>query len=59
MDAIDILVNEHRHIERVMDVLERAAHFLVTFVDGSHDAKEDEVFQAITSRGWPQPWVGR
>ncbi|HYO72740.1 MAG TPA: hemerythrin domain-containing protein [Archangium sp.] len=71
MDAIDILVNEHRHIERVMDVLERAveygrgggdvspvlferaAHFLVTFVDGSHDAKEDEVFQAITSRGLP------
>lgn len=69
MDAIDILVNEHRHIERVMDVLERAvaygrgggdvspvlferaAHFLLTCVDGSHDAKEDEVFQAITSRG--------
>jgi hemerythrin-like domain-containing protein len=69
MDAIDILVNEHRHIERVMDVLERAveygrgggevspvlferaAHFLRNFVDGSHDAKEDEVFQAITSRG--------
>ena len=24
MDAIDILVNEHRHIERVMDVLDRA-----------------------------------
>jgi hemerythrin-like domain-containing protein len=71
MDAIDILVNEHRHIERVMDVLERAveygrgggmvppvlferaAHFLLTFVDGSHDAKEGEVFQAITSRGVP------
>lgn len=71
MDAIDILVNEHRHIERVMDVLERAveygrgggdvspvlferaAHFLVTFVDGSHDAKEGEVFQALTSRGLP------
>lgn len=71
MDAIDILVNEHRHIERVMDLLawavehgrgggevspmlfERAAHFLLTFVDGSHDAKEGEVFQAITSRGLP------
>lgn len=71
MDAIDILVNEHRHIERVMDVLERAveygrgggavspvlferaAYFLLTFVDGSHDAKEGEVFQAITSRGLP------
>ncbi|WP_375771912.1 hemerythrin domain-containing protein [Archangium gephyra] len=71
MDAIDILVNEHRHIERVMDVLERAveygrgggdvspvlferaAHFLRTYVDGSHDAKEDEVFQAIISRGLP------
>jgi hemerythrin-like domain-containing protein len=71
MDVIDILVNEHRHIERVMDLLERAveygrgggrlspmlfertAHFLLTFVDGSHDAKEDEVFQAITSRGLP------
>jgi len=24
MDAIDILVKEHRHIERVMDVLELA-----------------------------------
>lgn len=71
MDAIDILTNEHRHIARVMDLLERAvehgreggdvspvlferaAHFLLTFVDGSHDAKEDEVFQAITSRGLP------
>jgi hemerythrin-like domain-containing protein len=71
MDAIDILMNEHRHIERVMDVLERAlvhgrsggevspvlferaAHFLLTFVDGSHDAKEDEVFQALTARGLP------
>ncbi|OJT20944.1 hypothetical protein BO221_29050 [Archangium sp. Cb G35] len=71
MDAIDILMNEHRHIERVMDVLERAveygrgggdvspvlferaAQFLVTFVDGSHDAKEDEVFQALSSRGLP------
>ncbi|QRN94758.1 hemerythrin domain-containing protein [Archangium violaceum] len=71
MDAIDILMNEHRHIERVLDVLERAvvhgrgggdvspvlferaAHFLLTFVDGSHDAKEGEVFQAITSRGLP------
>ncbi|HEX8821854.1 MAG TPA: hemerythrin domain-containing protein [Archangium sp.] len=71
MDAIDILMNEHRHIERVIDVLERsvaygrgggdvspvlferAAHFLLTFVDGSHDAKEGEVFQAITSRGLP------
>ncbi len=69
MDPIDILMNEHRHIERVLDVLERAvvhgrggggvspvlfervAHFLLTFVDGSHDAKEGEVFQAITSRG--------
>ncbi len=69
MDAIDILLNEHRHIERVMDVLERAveygrgggevspvlferaANFLLTFVDGSHDAKEDEVFQAISARG--------
>jgi hemerythrin-like domain-containing protein len=71
MDAIDILVNEHRYIERVMDVLERAvahgragesvspvlferaAHFLLTFVDGSHDTKEDELFQAISSRGLP------
>lgn len=71
MDAIDILVNEHRHIERVMDLLawavehgrgggevspvlfERAARFLLTFVDGSHDAKEGEVFQAITARGLP------
>jgi hemerythrin-like domain-containing protein len=71
MDAIDILMNEHRHIERVMDVLaqavvhgrhrgevspvlfERAAHFLLTFVDGSHDAKEDEIFQALTARGLP------
>jgi hemerythrin-like domain-containing protein len=71
MDAIDILMNEHRHIERVLDVIERAvvhgrggggvspvlfervAHFLLTFVDGSHDAKEGEVFQAITSRGLP------
>jgi hemerythrin-like domain-containing protein len=71
MDAIDILMNEHRAIERVMDVLERAvvhgrsggdsspvlfertAHFLLTFVDGSHDAKEGEVFQAITTRGLP------
>ncbi|HEX8437828.1 hemerythrin domain-containing protein [Archangium sp.] len=71
MDAIDILMKEHRSIARVMDVLERAvahgraggvvspvlferaAYFLLTFVDGSHDAKEDEVFQAITSRGLP------
>ncbi|WNG38892.1 hypothetical protein F0U61_38420 [Archangium violaceum] len=71
MDAIDILVNEHRHIERVMDVLdravahgrgggevspvlfERAAHFLLTFVDGSHDAKEGEVFQSLIARGLP------
>ena len=71
MDVIDILMNEHRHIERVMDMLERAveygrgggdvspalferaAHFLLTFVDGSHDAKEGEVFQAITARGLP------
>jgi hemerythrin-like domain-containing protein len=71
MDAIDILMNEHRHIERVMDVLERAvahgrdggavspvlferaAHFLLTSVDGSHDAKEDEVFQALSTRGLP------
>lgn len=69
MDAIDILVNEHRHIGRIMELLERAveygrgggslspmlfertAYFLLTFVDGSHDAKEDEVFQALTSRG--------
>ncbi|PTL77564.1 hemerythrin domain-containing protein [Vitiosangium sp. GDMCC 1.1324] len=71
MDAIDILVNEHRHIERIMELLEhavahgrgggnvfpvlfeRVAHFLLTFVDGSHDAKEGEVFQAITARGMP------
>ncbi len=71
MDALDILMNEHRHIERVLDLLERAvahgrsggtvsavlferaAHVLLTFVDGGHDAKEAEVFQAITSRGLP------
>jgi len=71
MDAIDILLNEHRHIERIMDVLEcavehgrgggsvspvlfeRTAHFLLAFVDGSHSAKEDEVFQALTARGLP------
>ncbi len=34
-------------------LFERAAHFLINFVDGSHDAKEDEVFQAITARGLP------
>jgi hypothetical protein len=27
MDVIDILVNEHRHIERVMDMLERAVEY--------------------------------
>jgi hemerythrin-like domain-containing protein len=69
MDAIDLLMNEHRHIERVLDVLqwaiefgrrggpvpevlfERAGHFLLTFVDGSHGAKEEELFQAITAQG--------
>jgi hemerythrin-like domain-containing protein len=71
MDAIDVLVNEHRSIGRVMDVLERAishgrggghvppllferaAQFLITFVDGSHDAKEGELFRAMTAQGLP------
>jgi hemerythrin-like domain-containing protein len=69
MDAIELLTNEHRHIERVLDVLqraiehgrqggpvpevlfERAAHFLLSYVDGSHGAKEEELFQAITAQG--------
>ncbi len=71
MDAIDILMNEHRHISRILDLLERAvarsregedisavlferiARFLLTFVEGSHAAKEDELFQAITAQGLP------
>ncbi|MCP3140194.1 hemerythrin domain-containing protein [Pyxidicoccus xibeiensis] len=71
MDALDVLSLEHRHIQRVLDVLERAvergragefvsaslflrtANFLLTYVDGSHHAKEMVLFQTMLAHQLP------
>ncbi|QDE70445.1 hypothetical protein BHS07_28270 [Myxococcus xanthus] len=71
MDALDVLNQEHRHIQRVLEVLERAvakgrdgefvsaslflraANFFLTFVDGSHHAKEMVLFQTMVAHRLP------
>lgn len=71
MDALDVLNQEHRHIHRVLEVLERAvvkgrdgefvsaslflraANFFLTFVDGSHHAKEMVLFQTMVAHRLP------
>ncbi|MFP2904931.1 hemerythrin domain-containing protein, partial [Pyxidicoccus sp. 3LFB2] len=65
MDALDVLKQEHRQIQHVLDVLARAvkrgregefvsaslvlraANFFLTYVDGSHHAKEMVLFQTM------------
>jgi hemerythrin-like domain-containing protein len=65
MDALDVLKQEHRQIQHVLDVLTRevargrqgefvsaslllrAANFFLTYVDGSHHAKEMVLFQTM------------
>lgn len=65
MDALDVLMLEHRRIQHTMDLLARevargrqgefvsaslflrAANFFLTYVDGSHHAKEMVLFQTM------------
>jgi hemerythrin-like domain-containing protein len=65
MDALDVLKQEHRQVQHVLDVLSRtvargrqgefvsaslflrAANFFLTYVDGSHHAKEKVLFQTM------------
>ena len=65
MDALDLLTQEHRQIQHVLDLvagavergrqgefvsaslLLRAANFFLTYVDGSHHAKEMVLFQTM------------
>lgn len=71
LDALDVLTLEHRHIDRVLILLERAvargragefvsasqfvrtANFLLTYVDGSHHAKEMVLFQTMVVHRLP------
>jgi hemerythrin-like domain-containing protein len=71
MNAMDLLTLEHRHIDRVLILLERAvargragefvsasqfvrtANFLLTYVDGSHHAKEMVLFQTMVAHRLP------
>jgi len=71
MDALDVLSQEHRQIQRVLQVLERAVakgrdgefvpaslflragNFFLTFVDGSHHAKEMVLFQTMVAHRLP------
>lgn len=71
--AIEILMNEHRDIERVLDVmsgalagarqggqldlrlLAKVAHFIQTFADDLHHAKEEKIlFPAMIAHGVPR-----
>ena len=65
MDALDVLTQEHRQIQHVLDLVARAvergrqgefvsaslflraANFFLTYVDGSHHAKEMVLFQTM------------
>lgn len=71
VDALEVLTLEHRHIDRVLILLERAvargregafvpasvfirtANFLITYVDGSHHAKEMVLFQTMVAHRLP------
>jgi hemerythrin-like domain-containing protein len=71
MNALDVLTLEHRHIDRVLILLERAvargragefvsaslflrtANFFLTYVDGSHHAKEMVLFQTMVVHRLP------
>lgn len=68
MGAMQVLRNEHRVIEKVLDALERRLHspidldfyrqsldFLRNFADGCHHAKEErELFPILESAGIPR-----
>ena len=67
-DPIDVLMDEHRIIEKVLTAFEQAAHldlpvtfyekaveFIANFADGCHHAKEEErLFPELERKGVPR-----